>query len=366
MTNKGKEKKLDLSITNETVFSFLNTFIAIMIAFAITFVILCIVSKNPVNAFLTILTGALRKTRYMGLVFERTVPYTFAGLACGLLFKAGFFNLGAEGIFTMSGLVISLVAIHPITTSPILHPLLAIVAGAITGGVLMLVPAFFRAKFNANELVISLMLNSTYTAIATYIVRNFFLSQSTSLIATPNLLETAKIPYIWDKMHISIMFILMLIAVFGLYYVLKKTKFGYQVRLAGTNAHFADYSGIDSFKLAMKTNFIAGMLAGIGSAAQVLTQVSFFQPGASVSGIGFTGSLLAMLGRNNPIGILASTFFIKYLEQGTSVLYYNDTSVPSEIIAIVQGVIVLFVSSQYFLKRLREKKLLEEGLNEHE
>ena len=111
MTDK-KAKKLDLSITNETVFSFVKTFIAILIALAITFVVLCVVSKNPVNAFITILTGALRKTRYIGLVLERTVPYTFAGLACGLLFKAGFFNLGAEGIFVMSGLIISIVAIN--------------------------------------------------------------------------------------------------------------------------------------------------------------------------------------------------------------------------------------------------------------
>ncbi|MBQ3384263.1 MAG: ABC transporter permease [Erysipelotrichaceae bacterium] len=365
MTNK-KAKKLDLSITNETVFSFVKTFIAILIALAITFVVLCVVSKNPVNAFVTILTGALRKTRYIGLVLERTVPYTFAGLACGLLFKAGFFNLGAEGIFVMSGLLISIVAINPITTSPILHPLIAIVAGALVGGVLMLIPAYFKAKFNANELVISLMLNSIYVAIATYVVRNYFLSQSTSLIATPTFLETATIGYIIDKYHVSIMFVLMLIAVIGLQFVLKKTKFGYQVRLAGTNPSFAEYSGIDSFKLAMKTNFIAGMLAGIGSAAQILTQASNFQPSTTVTNIGFTGSLLAMLGRNNPIGILVSTFFIKYLEQGTSVLYYNDTSVPSEIIAIVQGVVVLLVSSQYFLKKFREKKLLQEGLNEHE
>ena len=362
MTEK-KKKKFELSITNDIVFNTVKILIAILIALVITFGVLCIVSKDPINAFITILTGALRKTRYMGVVLEKTVPYTFAGLACGLLFKAGFFNLGAEGIFVMSGLVASAIACTPITTNPILHPLLAIVAAAVVGGLLMLIPAYFRAKYNANELVISLMLNSIYSAVAIFIVRRYLLSTTTSTIGTRDFLPSALIGYIWDEMHISIMFILMILITVILYVVLKKTKFGYQVRLTGTNPRFAEYSGINSFKLAMKTNFIAGLLAGIGAAAQVLTQMAYFQPGSSVTGIGFTGSLLAMLGRNNPIGILVATFFIKYLEQGTSVLYYNDTSVPSEIVAIVQGVIVLLVSSQYFLRKMREKKLLEEGLN---
>ncbi len=362
MTEK-KKKKFEFSITNDIVFNTVKILIAVLIALVITFGVLCIVSDNPVNAFVTILTGAFRKTRYMGVVLEKTVPYTFAGLACGLLFKAGFFNLGAEGIFVLAGLAASAVACNPITTSPILHPVLAIIAAALVGGLLMLIPAYFRAKYNANELVISLMLNSIYSAIAVFIVRNYLLSTTTSTIGTPDFLPSAMIGYIWKDMHISVMFILMLAVTTVLHIVLKKTKFGYQVRLAGTNPKFADYSGIDSFKLAMKTNFIAGILAGVGAAAQVLTQMAYFQPGSSVTGIGFTGSLLAMLGRNNPIGILVATFFIKYLEQGTTVLYYNDTSVPSEIVAIVQGVIVLLVSSQYFLRKMREKKLLEEGLN---
>lgn len=362
----SKTRKIDLSITNEKVFSAVKTLIAILIALAITFGVLCIVSKEPLNAFMTIITGALRKTRYMGVVLEKTVPYAFAGLACGLLFKAGFFNLGSEGIFVMSGLVVSAIACHPITSNPIIHPLIAIIAGALVGGVLMLIPAYFRAKYNANELVISLMLNSIYSAVAVFVVRKFLLTTTTSTIGTKDFLPSAMIGYIYKPLHISIMFFVMLIVTAVLQIVLKKTKFGYQVRLAGTNPRFAEYSGINSFKLAMKTNFIAGVLAGVGAAAQVLTQMNFFQPASSVTGIGFTGSLLAMLGRNNPVGILIATFFIKYLEQGTNVLYYNDTSVPSEIVAIVQGVIVLLVSSQYFLRKLRERKLLQEGLNKNE
>ena len=367
MTEK-KERKLNLSITNPVVFEAIKIILSVLIALGITFVILLFVSDNPINAFRTILTGALQKKRYMGIVFEQMITYTFAGLACGILFKAGFFNLGAEGIYVLSGVVTSAIACNAITTNLFLHPALAIIASALVSGILMLIPAILKAKFNANELVISLMLNSIYSALSVHIIRNFLLSTTTSTIGSPNFLPTASLlnKYIIKDYHIGPMFILMVVIVILMHIMLKKTRLGYQIRVAGTNPDFANYSGIDSFKLALITNFIAGALAGIGSAAHILTQMSFYQPSVSVVGIGFTGALLAMLGRNNPIGIMVATFFIRYLEEGASVLYFNDNSVPSEIIAIVEGIVVLLVSSQYFLRRYREKKLLKEGLEKHD
>ena len=362
MTDKLKKKLSVLSITNERVFNVVKMLISILIALAITFVILIFVSDNPVNAMITILTGPLQKARYMGIVIEKTIPYAFAGLCCALLFKAGFFNLGAEGIFLMAGVAVAAVACNPITDSAILHPILSILAAALTGGVLMLIPAFFRAKFNTSEMVSSLMLNSLYSGVAAYLIRTYLLTTTSSTVGSREYLDTARIGYIFDKFHISACFFLLVIITAILEFVVKKTKFGYQIRLSGTNDRFARYSGINAFKLSMITNFIAGVLAGIGSATHLLTQTTFYIPSTSVVGIGFSGCLMAMLGKNDPIGTVIAAFFIQYLQEGTSVLYYTDTSVPAEIIAVVEGVMVLLISSQYFLRGYREKKLLKEGL----
>ena len=148
--------------------------------------------------------------------------------------------------------------------------------------------------------------------------------------------------------------------------VMNKTKLGYQIRLSGTNKKFAEYSGINSFKLSMVVNFLAGVLAGVGSACHLLTQTSFYIPSVSVVGIGFSGLLMSMLGKNDPIATVIATFFYQYLQEGASVLYYTDKSVPSEIIAVVVGIVVLLISSQHFLRKYREKKLLKEGLAEHD
>ena len=107
MTDKNSKysKEYKLSITNPKIFEAIKMLIAILIALAITFVILTLVSSDPINAMKTILLGPLTKKRYLGSVIERFIPYAFAGLAAGVLFKSGAFNLGAEGIFIISGVV---------------------------------------------------------------------------------------------------------------------------------------------------------------------------------------------------------------------------------------------------------------------
>ena len=354
-----------LSISNPKVFDAVKMLISILIALAITFVILCLVSSDPVRAIITILTGPLTKTRYIGAVIESFIPYAFAGLAAGVLFSAGAFNLGAEGIYILSGAVVTAVAITPLTESSILHPILCYLAAMAFGGILMILPSFLKAKFGTNEMVVSLMLNSIYAGIAAYVVRNFLGSLKRGGNSSKDYLATAKIPYIYEPLHITICFILLIAVTVILYLVMKKSRLGYQIRLAGTNPRFAEYSGISAFKLAISTASIAGILSGMGATTALLTQTTFYTPSQSLVGIGFSGMLMSMLGRNNPIGIVIAAFMIKYLEQGTAILYFVDNSVPSEIVAIVEGIIIMLISSQYFLRRFRERQLLKEGLEEH-
>lgn len=364
MTSKYS-KNYKLSITNSTVFEVVKMLISIVIALFITFLILCMVSKDPFTALKTILTAPLTKTRYFGEVIESFIPYAFAGLAAGVLFKSGAFNLGAEGIFIISGVVVAAIASSVQGLSPLIHPVLCYIGAIIVGGILMMLPAFLKSKFGTNEMVASLMLNSIYSGIAVHIIRNYLLTTTTSTIGSKDYLPSAKIGYLYEPLRISACFVLLIVVTVVLYLIMYKTKLGYQIRLAGANPKFAEYSGISSFKLALSTAAIAGVLSGMGATTQLLTQTSFYQPDRTLSGIGFSGMLLAMLGRNNPVGIVVAAFMIKYLEKGTSVLYRIDTSVPAEIVAIVEGIIILLISSQYFLRGFREKKLLKEGLEKH-
>ena len=367
MTDKKNRQSLKkiFSISNPRFFEAVKMLLSILIGLSITFVILCLISSDPVNALVTILFGPLSKTRYIGATIESFIPYAFAGLAAGVLVKTGAFNLGAEGIYIISGVAGAAIAVNPVTDSPILHPILCFLGTMAVAGVLMIVPSFLKAKFDTNEMVVSLMLNSVYAGVAAYLVRNYLGTVKRGGVTTADFLPTAKIGYIYEPLKISVCFILLLAVMIALHLMMTKSKLGYQIRVAGTNPKFAQYSGISAFKLAISAALIAGLLCGMGAATGLLTQNTYYRPSQSLVGIGFSGMLLAMLGRNNPIGIVIASFFIKYLEQGAAILYFTDRSVPSEIIAIVEGIIIMFISSQHFLRKYREQQLLKEGLEEH-
>ncbi len=364
-TSSKYSKEYKLSISNPKLFDAIKMAIAILIALAITFVILCLISKDPINALKTILLGPLSKRRYIGAVIESFISFAFAGLAAGVLFKAGGFNMGAEGIFIITGAVVAWIASSPVTSSPILHPILCYLGAMLVGGILMILPSFLKAKFGTNEMVVSLMLNSIYAGVTAYIVRTFIATQQRGSVSSKDYLASARIGYLYEPLRISACFILLIIVTIGLYLMMNKTKLGYQMRLAGVNPKFAEYSGVSAFRLSITTAVIAGVLCGMGSTTQLLTQTSYYTPAQSLVGIGFSGMLLSMLGKNNPIGIVIAAFFIKYLEQGAAILYFVDNAVPSEIVSIVEGIIIMLISSQYFLRRLRERQLLKEGLEEH-
>ena len=233
-------KRYKLSISNPKLFDAIKMIIAILIALAITFVILCLISKDPVNALKTILIGPLTKRRYIGAVIESFISFAFAGLAAGVLFKAGGFNMGAEGIYIITGALVAYIASSPFTTSPILHPILCYIGAMILGGLLMIIPSFLKAKFGTNEMVVSLMSNSIYAAVTAYIVRTYIATQQRGGVSSKDYLPTARIGYLYEPLRISACFILLMVVMVILYLVMNKTKLGYQMRLAGTNPKFAE------------------------------------------------------------------------------------------------------------------------------
>ena len=356
MTKKPLKK---LSITNEFVFEIVKTLISILIALGLTFIVLVLLSDDPVNMFIKMLTAPLTKVRYFGNVIEMMIPIAFSGLACSLLFRTGLFNLGIEGIYFIGGIVTAAVACTAIN-SYILHPFLAILASAIVGGLLMLIPGYLKAKFNANELVVSLMLNSIYLGLGLFIIKNYLRGIDTSAIASPAFQETAMLDYIFPNTRITISFFLLLATVLFVYLLLYKTKLGYTIRITGLNKKFATYSGMSAFAIFMLVHFISGFIGGIGTSVELLSLYGRFT-WVVLPGLGFTGALMTMLGRNNPVGVLIAAFGISYLNKGAEVMALGS-DVPVEITAIIQAVLVLLISSQYFLRKWREKKLLKEGM----
>lgn len=358
--SRFKALKEQLSITNEFVFKIVKILISILIALGITFIVLALVSDHPLENFITILTAPVKKLRYFGNVIEMMIPVAFAGLSAALLFKMGVFNLFVEGLYYICGVACAAVAIQQIGGGA-LHPLLCILAACLLGSVLMGGTGFLKAKYNTNEVVSTLMLNSIVLGVGLFCLKRTGLQdEEFAAIASKVFQDSAKLNVIFGGTRITISFIFLILTAIFVYVLMYRTKLGYSIRITGINSKFAHYSGINVFAMYMIVHLISGCIAGLGVSTELLSLYDRFQ-WTNLPGLGWDGILMATLADNHPVGILIASFGIAYLKKGAEVVSLT-TNVPVEIISIVQAILVLLVSSQRFLVRFREKKLLKEGM----
>lgn len=356
-TQQPPKKKF--SWTNDRPFEALRLLSAIFFALLISFVVLCFVSNNPVDDFILLLTYPLKGKFYFGYVLVKMVPLTFAGLATLLFFRASLFNLGTEGVFYISGVIMTFFAINPITGIGIIDTIICILVASLAGGLISLIPGYLKAKWNADVLVISLMMNTILYYIGLWIVKTFLQAPGVSGNASANFIKDVTLPVIWKGTQVTAGIIIAIAMVILVFILMYKTKLGYQLRMTGSNARFATYSGMSAFGLMLVIHFISGSLAGMGSAVELLGNYQRFS-WAVLPGLGFTGALMAMMGKNNPIGVLIAAFGISYLRASAQLLANVSPVIDVKFISIVEVILTLLISSQYFLKSWRDKQLIKE------
>lgn len=244
-------------------FEYIRTSAVIVIALAIAFLIISLVSNQPVKTIGIFLFEPLSSKGHIGNVIEMAIPLMFTGLAVSLLFRANMFNLGAEGIFYFSGVVTSVLAIH-LTLDGWLHPIVAIAAGSIVGALLSAIPGILKAKWNANELVTSLMFNNILFGVGLYLL-NYHLRDAKAFANVSYKFEkTALLSKMVPGTRIHTGLIIVIVLIIAAHLFLYKTKWGYELRMTGINRNFARYSGMRTAKVIILVHLIAGFIAGMG------------------------------------------------------------------------------------------------------
>ena len=327
------------------------------------FVILLI--SNPRQAFpgfITILTGGFSDMFNLGQVLYYATPIILTGLSVGFAGKTGLFNIGASGQFTFGMFASILVGVKWSFLPNALQCTAALLAGTLAGALWGLIPGILKAIRNVHEVISCIMMNY----IGMYLV-NHLIKQTRIYDQLKNM--TRRMPSGADlpKLGLDTIFsttttqgsvrpssvgsgILIAIAVcILLYIVLEKTKFGYELKSCGFNRDAARYAGINESRGIMLSMAIAGALAGLGGA--LLAQAGAGRGIAVVDVLaneGFQGIPVALLGLNNPIGIMFSGFLIAYLTQSGFLLQRLDFA--PEIIEIIVAVIIYFSALALLLK----------------
>lgn len=327
--------------------------IAVTLALAISFAIIIIISDDPWNTIRNFITGPFSSFRRMGNIIEKTIPLIFTGLAASVMFQAQQFSLVADGSFILGGLATTYFSLN--VNLPFGVSLLAgVIVGAIAGILGAFIPAILKSKWQVNEFVVSMMQNSMIVFFSTYILLNVVRDPSSGYLASHLIPESFKLPILIEGTRIHLGIVIALIATVLTYLFLFKTKTGYSVRMVGYNKEFSRYSGIKVFMIMFLVQIIGGALAGIGGSVEIMGMYDRYLWQAS-PGLGFDGMTVAILASNNPALVPISALFMAYIRTATDIMA-RTSSVPNEMVYIIQGLIMIMVTANLILRRRKLNK----------
>lgn len=337
-------------------FEILRTCIAILLALGIALVIILCVSKEPIKAISSFTLGPVNSLRHIGNVVEMSIPMIFTGLALSVIFQTKQFNLASESAFFIGAIGAAFIAIK--FNLPVgLHAFVAIVIGGVCGGLICLIPAGLKHKWKANELVTSLLINYIMFYFGIYLINKFLKDPKAGSLVSYKFNKSAELPKIIPGTRIHIGLIICLLLVVITYYYLYRTRWGYELRVTGENEKFAKYSGVKTVKVFLISQILAGVISGMGGASEVLGIYSRFQ-WQSLPGYGWDGVIVATIARNNPLLVPIAAIFLAYIRVGAD-LMSRMTDVQSEIVAVIQGLMIMLITAESFLAHYKHKKIYQ-------
>lgn len=358
MTEINKVKKTN--IKNSKI---LFTIISIFLGLAVGALVLIFSGYNPIEAYSALLNGIFKSPRNIGWALVYSTPIMLTGLGVCFAFKTGLFNMGAEGQFIVGTIVGYLVG-YLLPLPPILHPIVAILIAIIVGAAYGALAGFIKAKFGIHEVISTIMLNWVAFYFQNFLAQTYKQENS---FASYEILESSKITLFKDsykefgpffskffKAPIHLGLILAIIAVIIAWYILNKTVLGYQLKAVGLNREASEYGGIDSSKKIIQSMAISGAICALAGVTHILGYTYSISVLSAMDNYGFDGLAVSLLASNNPIGVIFSGLFFGSLKYAGSNLQ-RVLGVPTELINIIIGTIILFTSIPLAFRIIRAK-----------
>jgi general nucleoside transport system permease protein len=323
--------------------------LAVLVALLLGAVIIAISGVDPLKAYGALLRGGLGNARAIGRTLEKATPLIFGGLAISLAFKAGLFNIGAQGQLLFGAILAGFVG-YAITGLPaVVHIPLALLIGGLMGALWGAIPGALKAYTGAHEVITTIMLNFVAINITDYLADGPWKDRSPGNIVarTPAVAASADLPAIGSvPMGVA----LAVLAAIVVWWLIGRSTFGFELRTVGQNPNAAAYAGMSVRRITILAMVVSGLLAGLGGAVETLGVVGRFQPGFN-AGLGFTAITIALLARTHPLGVIPAALLIGAMQAGASRMQF-DSGVSPEIIDVVQALILFFVAADVLIRRV--------------
>jgi simple sugar transport system permease protein len=330
---------------------------SVVLALLLGAIILIISGANPWAAYVALAKGAFGGQAELVRTLEKATPLIFSGLAVAFAFKAGLFNIGAQGQLLFGAIVAAAIGFGIEGLPAIIHAPLALLGGALAGAAYGAIPGALKTYTGAHEVITTIMLN--YVAInATDYLANGPWKDTTpgNIVArTPLIKESARIPALGP---VPLGFLLAIVVAGFIWWLLWRTTVGYEIRTVGLNQAAAKYAGIRVSWTIILTMILSGLIAGLGGAVETLGVIGRYQPGFNV-GLGFDGITIALLGKTNPLGVVPAALLVGAMRAGSSQMQFS-ADVAAEIIDVILAVILFFVAADMIVRKIIRVRAEEE------
>jgi len=321
------------------------------LAFIVSGLFIFIAGENPYQALKLILYGSFGYLEGFGYTLYYATNFIFTGLAFAIAFHCRLFNIGGEGQAYIGGLGVFLLAFYFSALPVPIVWLLAILASMLFGAAWAIIPGYLQAYRGSHVVITTIMFNFIASALMVFLLVDVIRDRRQMGPTTEALVKEQWLPMFkniaaffgfkvgYSPLNIS--FLLAILASFGVWFLIWRTKWGYEMRAVGHNTQAAVYAGISPKKNIILAMIISGALAGMLGVNEVLgvhhkILVNF------PAGYGFTGIAVALMGRNHPIGIFLASLLFGMLYQGGSEVTFDMPNITRYMFVAVQGVIILF------------------------
>ena len=333
----------------------------IAIACALISVIILVASDTPADAIYGFFVGPFTSLRRTGNIIEAAAPLMFTAVAVIIIFRSGQFSMISEGAFFI-GATGAMVAGIALKLPPFAHPVVTILFGALFGAIAAGIPALLKYLWGVSELVTSIMLNYVCLFVGLYVMSYHFRDTATTAFQSTKVHETANLPVILKGTRIHAGIIIAILVCVVVWFFLFRSRFGYKLRVTGDNASFAKYAGISAASVMLIAQLIAGAVAGSGGAIEMVGMYGRFK-WTALPGYGWTGIVVALLARRNPLLVPLSACFIAYLNVGADIMS-RSSDISNEVVLVIQGVIMLLIAADALLDGWRQRMIVKSAEEE--
>lgn len=328
----------------------LTSVMALVLALVLAGIVVAVAGRSPVLAVEALFRGAFGTPDNLADTINRTTPLILTGLAVSFAFRAGLFNIGGEGQYLVGGLGCVWAGLTFKTMNPWALVPLTLICGMLAGGVWGGLSAWLKSRFGVHEVISTIMLNWC----ALYLV-SFWVNSPTSPLKDPSGEGTYRVPYtavvpsyIGTSIYSGIAIALVVAAI--IWFVLRRTWLGYEIGAAGLSPLAAEYGGISVPRAMIVAMAASGAMAALAGAMDYSIQ-GRIPSTVSFLGKGFDGIAVALIGKNEPVGVVIAALIFGALSAGNTELQVA-ANVPKDVTTIVQGLIIIFMVAPDVIRQL--------------